>query len=422
MNTKHYFKTKEEHIALLEGLIERFGDEYIIYLQKIDQGNGISMYSSKMTVGATFTFIKRLPRDYDNPDGLQRALKSSKVSSIKKLASDCAYSQPNAIVLNLSRPQNRLNSIVTIEEMRNTEDILIYKINLNRYMELLCSVEVDDEGYITNEEDLSLGILIDGHHRLQGLFNALRFDFEVPLTVYMDIPKNEIFQIFININKYQEKPSNVHTLAIEQIAGILVNEAEQSLRIIDILNTDMDNATLRLGMDEDSPNQPSWSILFDRIKTVDNKRPPKARKIYINNSTFDKLIKENVFEVVSRDIDVPRKAKILNDYFKAWASCFPEAWNDPKKHVLVKSMGFQIMMKLFPTIYAPLSNGKIPTEKEFRSFIKKTLVNGEMLTIGDALIEISWDSETFGGYSSGKGIGQIVKLLKQHINAQAQVS
>lgn len=115
-----------------------------------------------------------------------------------------------------------------------------------------------------------------------------------------------------------------------------------------------------------------------------------------------------------------RKAEILNDYFIAWSKCFPVAWQDTKNHVLVKSMGFQIMMKLFPTIYSPLSNGEIPSQQDFINFIGRTLNNGEPLGFGDISVEIKWDSETFGGYSSGKGIGQIVKTLKQHINSQAQ--
>lgn len=422
MSKKHYSKTKTEHITLLNGLINRYGDTYEMILQKINQGNNFSIFTGKMSVDATFTLIKRLPRDYENLNGVQRALKLPKINSIKKLATDdpAIYSQPNAVVISLDKPNSSDDSIVTINAIHNFPEMLVYKVNLKRMLELVKESEVDGQGYIINEKELFLGTLIDAHHRLEGLFAAGRFDFEVPVTVYLDLPRPEIYRVFININKYQDKPSNVHTLAIEQEAGIFADEADQAVRIINLLNTDMDNPNLELGMDEKSKHQPQWSILFDRIKTVDAKRSSKARKIYVTNSTFDKLIKDNVFDVVSKELSVNRKAEILNDYFIAWSKCFPVAWKDSKNHVLVKSMGFQIMMKLFPSIYSPLSNGKVPSQQEFIDFIERTLSNGEPLVLGDVPVMIKWDSETFGGYSSGKGIGQIVKALKRHVNSQAQ--
>lgn len=422
MSKKHYSKTKTEHITLLNGLIKRYGDTYEMILQKINQENNFSIFTGKMSVDATFTLIKRLPRDYENLYGVQRALKLAKINSIKKLATDdpAIYSQPNAVVISLDKPNSSDDSIVTINTIHNFPEMLVYKVNLKRMLELVKESEVDGQGYIINEKELFLGTLIDAHHRLEGLFAAGRFEFEVPVTVYLDLPRKEIYRVFININKYQDKPSNVHTLAIEQEAGIFAHEADQAVRIIDLLNTDMDNPNLELGMDEKSENQPQWSILFDRIKTVDAKRSSKARKIYVTNSTFDKLIKDNVFDVVSKELSVNRKAEILNDYFIAWSKCFPVAWKDSKNHVLVKSMGFQIMMKLFPSIYSPLSNGKVPSQQEFIDFIQRTLSNGEPLVLGDVPVMIKWDSETFGGYSSGKGIGQIVKALKRHVNSQAQ--
>lgn len=422
MSKKHYSKTKTEHITLLKGLINRYGDFYDMILQKVEQENNFSMYTGKMSVDATFTLIKRLPRDYENLDGVQRALKLPKINSIKKLATEdpALYSQPNSVVISLGEPNSSEDQIVSITPIHNFPDLLVYKVNLKQMLQRVEAAEVDSQGYIIDEKEIFIGTLIDAHHRLEGLFAGERFTFEVPVTVYLNLPRKEIYRVFININKFQEKPSNVHTLAIEQEAGIFADEDEQSKRIISMLNTDMDNSNLDLGIDENSDRQPQWSILFDRIKTVDAKRPSKARKIYVTNSTFDKLIKDNLFDVVSKELSVNRKAEILNDYFIAWSKCFPMAWQDSKDHVLVKSMGFQIMMKLFPTIYAPLSYGRVPTQHDFIDFINRTLNNGTPLMMGETPIDIEWDSYTFGGYSSGKGIGQIVKALKQHINSQAQ--
>lgn len=419
MSNSYYSKTKSEHIKLLEYLIDKHGDEYILYLNRVNQGDTHTMYTTTLSVAAAFSFIKRLPRDYTNPEGLQRGLKESKVSNIAEEASKESYSQPNSTVLSLFPIKEELKSIITIQAVTNIDQLLMYRINLHKYLELLESAETNEKGYIINEDNLFLGVLIDSHHRLEGLFRAQRFDFEVPTTAYMNLPMKEIYKIFIGINKYQEKPSNVHTLSIEQLSGILVGEAEQSARIINLLNTDFGNSELSLGMDKNSDLQPKTSILFDRIKTVDVKRPYKARKTYITNSTMDKLLKENFFENVNPDIQVDIKAEILNNYFLAWSECFPEAWNDDKKHVLVKSMGFQIMMKLFPIIYVSLAHSGIPNKEQFENFIKKNLVNQE-IDLNGFPIKLDWSSQSFGAYSSGKGINQLAKVLKSHITSKTQ--
>lgn len=428
MSLFSYAKTKIQQIALINELIEEHGDTLEILLQKVNQGNQFEMYTGKMSIGASFSLIKRLPRDYENLDGVQRALKIPKINNISNLATEDSskYSQPNAIVVALIKPEDTENGLITINEVHNYPDMLVYKINLKLLLEIINGKEVDENGYIEDEENVFLGILIDGHHRSEGLFKSGRLDFEVPISVYLDLPKEEIFRVFININKYQEKPSNVHTLAIEQEAGLFAGEEEQSVRIIDLLNTDF--GELEIGIDEYiskdklNPIQPKKSILFDRIKTVDAKRSPKARRIYVTNSTFDKLIKENLFDTVSKKFSVTRKAEILNDYFIAWSTVFDDAWNDSKNHVLVKSMGFQIMMKLFPIIFnAAGHDGNTPTKHQFINFIKGNLNDGEKLEFEDGLkIDIKWDSDNFGRFSSGKGIGQIVKGLKQHINAKVQ--
>ena len=84
--SKTYSKTKEELLVLINALKNRVGQELKIRLIKLEQQNEFQMFSGKMSVDATYAILRRIPRDYDNPDGIQRALKDSKVNNIVKIA------------------------------------------------------------------------------------------------------------------------------------------------------------------------------------------------------------------------------------------------------------------------------------------------------------------------------------------------
>ena len=87
-----------------------------------------------------------------------------------------------------------------------------------------------------------------------------------------------------------------------------------------------------------------------------------------------------------------------------------------KKHVLVKSMGFQIMLRLFNVIHTKVSLSGNPTKNDYKTFIVAYLKNSQKFTVGEQVLPLDWSSDFFGSYSSGKGINAITHALTQHIS------
>ncbi|WP_212935557.1 DGQHR domain-containing protein [Bacillus hominis] len=406
---KAYSKKKEELLRLVTEIRKNVGNTLKLKLVKLEQGNEYEMYTSTIAVNESIALVRRIPRDYDNPGGIQRALKDVKIKEICEKALDTAkFSSPNAVIMNLytnrdgKRPH--LADIVTFEQSLVTPKEAVYVIDLIKYEEKLKAITADEDGYLNAEDEalLFLGVLIDSHHRTEGFYLAGRMEIELTVTVYLDLPNNDMARIFIDINEKQEKPSPVHTLAMKAIAGVLAGTDETADTIIKGLN--------------DNPQ----SILYQRIKDIDGKRPESMKKTYVTNSTFLKLLKDQIIPYLSTDMSKSRQIDLLNDYFTAWSLEFPEAWEDTKHHILVKSMGFQIMMRLFNTLHSRVSvSGITPNITVYRNIIKKTLKNGKTLNIeGNMEFLINWESGCFGGYSSGKGIGIITTALTQHIASQ----
>lgn len=404
--SKSYSKKKQELIKLVEKIKKEFGSKLDLKLTKLNQQNEYSMYYSALPVVFTFIIARRIPKDYDNPKGIQRALKESKINEISAKAMDISkYSSPNAVVMNLitnrDGKHSNLSEFITFEESLVDKNLAVYSIDLDKYEEKLKALSVDSEGYLESngEELLFPGVLIDAHHRTEGLYSSGRMEFELPITVYLDLPEKEMARIFIDINEKQEKPSQVHTLAMKSIAGVLAGDEETASTIIANLEGNVS------------------SILYQRIKIVDGKRPKNMNKPYVTNSTFLKLLQKYVLPHLGKKMSVNRQVDLINDYFTAWSEIFPEAWKDEKNHVLVKSMGFQIMMRLFGSIHNTVAvSAVVPSVQDYKKIISKTLKKNNKLQIdGDQIIPINWKSNIYGGYSSGKGIGAISTALTQHI-------
>ena len=98
-------------------------------------------------------------------------------------------------------------------------------------------------------------------------------------------------KVFTDINQYQEKPSAVHTLAMKAIAGTLSSQEETANNISNLLNSE------------------DWSILYQRIKDIDGKRPKGLLKPYVTNATFEKLIQQQVLFHLPSEMSIPKEGK-----------------------------------------------------------------------------------------------------------------
>ncbi|TPF14234.1 DGQHR domain-containing protein [Priestia megaterium] len=406
---KVYSKKRDELLAILENLIQREGDKWKLPMISIKQRNDYSMFTTSIPVDSTHILFRRIPRDYEDAEGIQRALKDKKVDNIEKLMrEDTRFTSPNSVVANLLVDER--GWAASVEADHNNAKIFYLVIDLLTIKKRLKKAKVNGEGFIEDEDNVMLGFLIDAHHRTEGMYQSEKMSFELPLTLYLELPREDMAKVFVDINQHQEKPSQIHTLAMRALSGTLSSMEEKANFMLRMLNTE------------------TWSILKDRIKDIDSSRPKGMPKTYVNSSTFHALLHQQVLKHIKDSLPILDQTKLLNDYFKAWSVVFDAAWNDEKKHVLVKSMGFQIMMRLFSKIHSNAiieNQGDTPDFNAYKSVIEKALGGSQKIKIGegDNKIElpINWSSEYYGGYSSGKGINSIVNVLTQHITNKLHV-
>lgn len=244
-----------------------------------------------------------------------------------------------------------------------------------------------DSKYVGLEEEDSIGLIIDGQHRIEGLRRAAKSygdqildRFEIPVVFMFDMSLEDMAEVFRTINSKQRP-------------------VDPSL-IIDLFGLSRQRSprrtchTLAIGFNEED-----GSPLKDGLKML-GKRENKSE--FLSQGSFAKYI----LPLISKDPDedelrlmqhlelIPDRnaplreffigeeddllAKILWNFLSAAKTVFEKEWvKEPDKHLLRKTVGFSALIKVFKSIYPGMYASEDVSEPAFQSFFEKVKANIE---------------------------------------------
>lgn len=297
---------------------------------------------------------------YGNEDyiGIQRELDPERVKNIKKYIATSDASFPNSIILNL-----------------DSEHII-----------------EAGEDYITIEKNDKVFSIIDGQHRLSGFENNNAL-FEVIVTIFIDLDDEKQAVLFKTINSEQKKVNPSFKYDLESYST--VKTPEKMVREL----------TLAFAIDKKSPwcGRIKMSGKKDALSTrgiISQKAfaDPIVKYIYDENDRYelrDELKKykekyrmEDNFEVQyvfeKRKYDNRKYIfwqfyatdkeellyKILLNYFCALYRILEDDWDFRYQSVLLKTTGYNALMKLFADVYSILYAERNFTLDKFMEVLK----------------------------------------------------
>jgi len=399
-----YSRTKDEYVALLQDARAKYGDHLELPAFRLNQNTRQvdALITVPLSTNLAHLLLRRLPRDYNNRGGIQRAYKPEKIAEIAKAAKQPTYSAPGSIVGTIyTKGPDR--PLARVEWDDNRRGRLI--IDLKEIGERLDTLVPDDEDSL-DEKKFKIGDMIDAHHRLEGHYQAGRQDLEMSANLYLNLAPKEMAGVFTLINEKQDKPSPSHTIAMSQMAGMLTGLAKEAANTANALN---DNEE---------------SILFQRIRTIDGRLPKGYHRQYINLKTFMELIEKDILSLLPDDLMYDNE-RIIEYYFRAWRQVFPEEWEDEKNYVLVKAMGFTIMTRLFKPINNICTDkyDRVPNQSDFASVIRAFKEMAINVRDQDESSEdeqeskqpLDWRGKVLSGLSSGQGINRLARQLDVYL-------
>jgi DGQHR domain-containing protein len=334
--------------------------------------------------------IRRIERDetndIDNYFGIQRKPSPNRLKEISEYVNFVDATFPNNIVIAIKS----LESEVSDEKIRN--------------------IKVEN-GKLSIRRNEMIAQIIDGQHRLLGLQKAiddnplfsdnLKDDFELPITIYVDMDIENQSMVFATINKAQTKVNKSLVYDLYDLANTR-SPYRTAHNIVRVLNENskspLKNKIKMLGVADDNSNETiaQATIVECIVKYISKNalkdRDDLKRKIGLEIGNDKKLFFRNWF-IQESDLLI---ARTLLNYFLSIQNKWETAWNS--NSILVKSTGIIAFMNLLSDLI---------NDKQFTD----TALPKELFD--DLFLNVHINDEDFNNnnYPSG-GIGQS-KLRKE---------
>ena len=297
-----------------------------IVLIEIKQPIG-SFYFGKM-MAEDLIRIKIVKRVHEG-SGVQRLLKQDRVKAVSLFCEDPDATFPTPIIMSIK-----------------SEDMNLVDTN-----EYTCVFEYDD----TNP----MAEILDGQHRVEGIERSTLKDVELPIVIMFDLTEEQKAYIFSTINGTQER---VNPSVIYELFKLSTGRSPQKTchEIARALNGDPESPCFRrLKMLEkrefetETISQNTFVKCLCKLITSTPQKDAieikKGNELWVNdNLAFSYYFKDNQDAVI---------LKILLNYFNAVNTVFNEEWNDPKRYILSKAVGFSALMEALNKL-VPLGESK----------------------------------------------------------------
>lgn len=299
----------------------------------------IGAINSKDLVFISYSDVRRIEnerKDLEKYLGIQRPLSTKRVKELESYVNTIDATFPTSIILAISSED------VTFDKSKNTMSIN-YRSETAK--------------------------IIDGQHRIAGLeaYDGQPEDFQVNITIFIDMDIEDQAMVFSTINLKQEKVSK--SLGYDLFEFAQSRSPQKTCHNIAKLLNSLDNSPFKgkikiLGNATDRNVQTITQATFveNLIKYI-SKEPMKDRDIlkrgkkipYAKGKEADDLFLRNMF-IDSRDAEI---AKLIFNYFNAVSTLWPNAWNQNYPgNILNKTTGFTAFMRFLKDIYNTSSNNE----------------------------------------------------------------
>ncbi len=311
--------------------------------------------------------------------GIQRELKPEKVRQIKKYLSTNKATFPNSIILNAE----------------------------NKYV-----VNTSDD-YIELEVNENTFTIIDGQHRLEGFRDNPISNFDLIISIFIELENDEQAEIFTTINSQQTKVDPSHNLHLE-LESKLYTPVKMMIELAQAFSYDKESPwfnNIKL-MNNSNKGMISLSAFvrplsaftfndndYYLIKNILDKSPKEFPSF--NELNYDN--KKYIFWDFYKNKDFNSTYKILYNYFKALSIVLNKDWLN-EKSLLNKTTGYNASMKLFKDLFNEgINQNDLSYDFFFSKLSRMNRLNGQI------------NSEQFGA-SGYKASNDLYNEMKKNIS------
>ncbi|EPM3904918.1 DGQHR domain-containing protein [Pseudomonas aeruginosa] len=319
---------------------------------KISQPMGefyVGCINSKDLKEITISDVRRMEgeRGFESYLGIQRPLSQDRVKKISAYTKTVDACFPTAVLLSVKGRCAEFDPVTS-------------QLKLKPYR------AADDDIY-ESVPYTQLANVIDGQHRIAGLADYDKDDFEINVSIFVDIDVSSEAYLFSTVNLAQTKVNkslvyDLYDLATKKSPQKLCHEIAVALEKEP--TSPFHCRIKRLGGAEahNLPGSITQAAFVQALMRYISSDPMRDRDSYMRGRTpaladgdLNKLIFRK-FMIDDRSFDL---TDIIWDYFEAVSKRWPDAWNTPDKGIILsKTNGFMALMRLLREVYLWLNKEK----------------------------------------------------------------
>jgi len=341
---------------------------------KISQPMGefyIGVIKNKDLREITYSDVRRMEgeRGFESYLGIQRPLDSKRVKELMGYVKTQDACFPTAVLLSVS---------ARCAEYDDASGIL-----------RLTPYKASDSDVYESIPYIQMANVIDGQHRIAGLDGYNGDDFDINVSIFVDIDVSSEAQIFSTVNLAQTK---VNKSLVYDLFDLATKKSPQKLchEIAVTLDKEPEspfyNRIKRLGSAQahNLPGSITQAAFVQSLIKYISADPLKDRDIYLrgrkpniaDNNSSKQIFRS--FMVDDRDYEL---TDIIWDYFSAVASKWPVAWSSTDKGIMLsKTNGFMALMRFLKDCYIKIGKDKPEQEDFAKIFSRVELDDGDFNT------------------------------------------
>lgn len=312
------------------------------------------------------TISKEAKQDnsFDSYLGIQRNVSKNRIKEISEYVRTSDATFPNSVILHISSESKTIDGII----IDNLDPEYVEK-NLDKVI-ITKNIFIDNEqNKLKIRNDEKVAKILDGQHRIEGLrysfensnlFNEPLKNFDLNVTIFVDLDIDDQAQIFSVINKAQTK---VNKSLVYDLFEYAKHRSPQktSHDIVRLLNRESQSPFYKkikiLGTAEDKDVETLAQATFvELIMPYISSNPMQDRDLlrksnFFNKQPLSKLTNRiDIEKYIFRNLFIDEKDEIISmniwNYFKVVQSKWPISWDENTEgNILNKSTGLVALMK-----------------------------------------------------------------------------
>ena len=255
-----------------------------------------------------------------NPNGYQRYRDESRCRRIAEFINEPTSALPGSILLNLR------GSATFVSDS-----------------------EEDSHGMLLIPNRKGTAWIVDGQHRMGG-FEYTEREFMLPVVLFENLPRRQEMINFSIINDTQKGINTSLTLSL--LGELRENIEDWKIQAHDI--------AYQLNRDPDSP----W---FERINMTGAKGMHRPVNLASFANALKPLLRQHGF---FQTMDLNDQVLLLKRFWNATRDMFPDAWSEPRRHILLKTLGVYAMSQVAAYVFELCAaNGGDFSQKRMQEYL-----------------------------------------------------